>query len=142
MLRFFSIFFDYIIEREIQNGKGMISMKKTVLCILLILAVLSAAACAKEKTNLPDLKEKASLDVVIEKIYEETLYVRILDGNDYLFVNRCDTVTQNGEHIAENTLSVGDGIRVIYDGELLGNSPAQIANVYEIVLTDPVIPAQ
>ncbi|MBQ8497710.1 MAG: hypothetical protein IJ489_09695 [Clostridia bacterium] len=111
-------------------------MKKTILCVFLIFAVLMVSACAEEKPDVPENPERVTLDAVIEKIYEKTLYVRILDETeDYLFVSRCDTVTQDGEQISSDILTAGDGIQIVYDGQIKGKSPAQIANVYEIILT-------
>lgn len=111
-------------------------MRKTILCLLLILVVLAMAACSEEKPDVQTDVKRVTMDAVIEKIYEETLYVRISgEKEDYLFVSRCDTVTQNGEQISSDILTAGDGIQIVYDGQIKGKSPAQIANVYEIILT-------
>ena len=116
-------------------------MKKTILCLLLLATILSLTACARTAhteppADLPQQTNWITLDVTIEKVYDDTLYVRTADETGtYFFVDRCDHVTKDGEPITDGDLSIGDGIRIVYDSNtVVGDSPSQITNVFEIKL--------
>ena len=110
---------------------------------MFVFLLISMTACASDQPKDPKGTDLEILNAVIEKTYEKTLYVRTADkGEEYFFVSRCDTVTQNGEAIAQDSLEAGDTIQIVYDGVALGSSPAQIANVFEIILTVPSVSAK
>jgi hypothetical protein len=63
------------------------------------------------------------------------LYVRETDGEGkYHFVDLKDTVIKNGSTVSSEALSVGDGIQIVFGGNVSEDSPGQIKNVYEIIL--------
>lgn len=118
-------------------------MKKTILCLLLLSMMLSLTACAytahmPPPDTTPPTPEP-TFDAKIEKVYDHTLYVRVADETEtYFFVDRCELITHNGQAITYNDLSVGDKIRVLFHGDPVGNSPAQITDVVEIKLISAV----
>ena len=113
----------------------MMSMKKTVLCLLLFSIILSLAACAHSRPTDMPIPKYMVIDATIEKVYDDTFYVCTTDEtHTYFFVDRCEYITHNGERYDDGILLIGDHIRITYEGNPIGNSPAQITNVSEIVL--------
>lgn len=109
-------------------------MKKW-LCLLLMTMVLMG--CSKKMT-MDTVVDEPNFTGIVEEVSENTILVRVNEGEDELKSSDLISVSLNAELEESVTeFTVGDEVCVYYDGAIAESYPAQIHKVYAITLVSP-----
>lgn len=107
-------------------------MKKPAICIC-IAAMLLFSGCAK--MNMNTVVNEPNFSGIVTEVYENSILVAVNEGEDALKSSDLISVSLDVQLKDSMTdFSVGDEVRVYYDGTIAESYPAQVHTVYAIVL--------
>ena len=107
------------------------------LAVCLCLAVLVMSGCAP-KMNMNTVVNEPNFAGVVTDVYENIILVSVNADDDVYRASDCVAVPLDVElNDSMTNFTVGDEVRVYYDGTMDDKYPAQIYTVYAIVLASP-----
>ncbi len=102
-------------------------MKKTLISVSLLLAVLLLCACSAEAKPDGSFKMTATVTALGEKLEVEVIEAEYAEGK-YLVItsNESEFYDADGKEISLSDLTVGDKIEIRYGGQVMMSLPPQI----------------
>lgn len=111
-------------------------MKKLISIALCFFGIISMVACSKEMDMHTVLQEQNFTGVVLE-VHDETILAKVNAEEDVYKSSDLVSVSldvQIPDGLSE--YSVGDEVRVYYNGEIAESYPAQVTTVYAITIVE------
>lgn len=105
-------------------------------CLILLLFAVFAGCTAP--MNMNTVVNEPNFSGIVEEVYDGSILVRVNEGEDERKSSDLMSVSLNTMLADSMThFSVGDEVRVYYDGYIAESYPAQIHSVYAITLVTP-----
>lgn len=111
-------------------------MKKFSLILLVLFVLLFS--CSKG-VDIDNVEDQPNFSGIVDEVNENSILVKVNEGEDE--IQSSDLISVSLDVKLKDGITnflVGDEVRVYYDGTILESYPAQVNQVYLIMLVTPV----
>lgn len=111
-------------------------MKKLIaLCLALILLTCAWTGCKRDLNYI--IQHKPHFSGIVEEVHDAYIVVSSTTMDGYPNGANCYVSLNTAYEDSSTAFSVGDGVTVYYDGDIMETDPLQFEAIYAIFLIDP-----